>query len=122
MPPAAKSAEHSRLRIAETLSLLQENLPIQRRVLHTGDAVYQSGTAFNTLYIINSGFFKTVSITSDGREQMVGLHLRPEPGRTQAGLVCFLDTQQSGGHGELLWCLIAAALACLGAIMMHACW
>jgi len=66
----------TRERIADTLKLLHDVVPIQRRLLHAGDAVYQGGAAFNTLYIINSGFFKTVNLAADGREQMVGLHLR----------------------------------------------
>jgi CRP/FNR family transcriptional regulator, anaerobic regulatory protein len=71
-----EAGEHSRQRIAQTLQLLHDSVPIQRRVLHAGEVVYQGGTAFTTLYVINSGFFKTVNLASDGREQMVGLHMR----------------------------------------------
>ena len=76
LPTRAPAAAGRPLRIAETLSLLNEKLPLQRRVLHAGDFVYQSGTPFGMLFIINSGFFKTVRLSADGREQMVGLHLR----------------------------------------------
>ena len=62
--------------IADTLNLLNELLAPQRRVVHAGDVVYQSGESFGTLYILNSGFFKIVNQSADGREQVVGLKFR----------------------------------------------
>ena len=62
--------------IAETLVMLDEALAPQRRVVHTGDVIYQSGERFGTLYILNSGFFKVVNLSADGREQVVGLKFR----------------------------------------------
>jgi CRP/FNR family transcriptional regulator len=38
--------------------------------------VYQAGDRFEQLHVLHSGFFKTVNITADGREQVVGLHLK----------------------------------------------
>ncbi len=63
-------------RIAESLRLLEESLPIQRRVVHNGDTIYQAGEAFGCLYVMNSGFVKIVNLSQDGREQVVGLHFR----------------------------------------------
>lgn len=61
---------------ADTLKLLCEQLKPQRRVVHTGDVIYQAGERFGNLYILNSGFFKIVNLTADGREQLVGLKFR----------------------------------------------
>ena len=62
--------------VAETLVMLDEALAPQRRVVRTGDVIYQSGERFGTLYILNSGFFKVVNLSADGREQVVGLKFR----------------------------------------------
>jgi CRP/FNR family transcriptional regulator len=62
--------------IADTLELLNDKLAPQRRVVHAGDALYQSGERFANLYILNSGFFKIVTLSTDGREQVVGLKFR----------------------------------------------
>jgi len=61
---------------AETLRLLGEQLRPQRRVVHMGDTIYQAGERFGNLYILNSGFFKIVNLSADGREQVVGLKFR----------------------------------------------
>lgn len=63
-------------RIAQQLELLQDNVAIQRRVVRSGDVIYQAGQRFDCLYVLNSGFFKIVNLASDGREQVVGLHYR----------------------------------------------
>ena len=68
----AESAQH----IADTLKMLNDTLAPQRRVVHAGDVVYQGGERFGTLYILNSGFFKIVNQSADGREQVVGLKFR----------------------------------------------
>jgi CRP/FNR family transcriptional regulator, anaerobic regulatory protein len=68
--------QQAALRIAEELKLLQEHLPIQRRIVHAGDAVYQAGETFGYLYVLNSGFFKVVNMSADGREQVVALHFK----------------------------------------------
>jgi len=63
-------------RIAETLQLLAATLSPQRRVVHAGEAIYQSGDPFSHLYVLNSGIFKLLSLSADGREQVVGLKFR----------------------------------------------
>ena len=67
-----RASEH----IADTLKLLHDKLAPQRRVVHAGDTIYQAGERFANLYILNSGFSKIVSLSADGREQVVGLKFR----------------------------------------------
>lgn len=62
--------------VADTLKLLHERLAPRRRVVHAGDVIYSAGERFANLYILNAGFFKMVSVTSDGREQVVSLKFR----------------------------------------------
>jgi CRP/FNR family transcriptional regulator len=62
--------------IVEALRLLADHLAPQRRVVHAGDTLYQAGERFAHLYVLNSGFFKLLSVTADGREQVVGLKMR----------------------------------------------
>ncbi len=62
--------------IARSLKLLQDRLPILRRIVHEGDPIYRAGEDFGSLHIIHSGFFKAVNLSSDGREQVVGLHFK----------------------------------------------
>jgi len=69
----APAVQDDTRRIAETLKLLSDKLPIQRRVVRAGDTIYQAGERFSHLYVLNSGFFKIVNTASDGREQVVSL-------------------------------------------------
>ena len=62
--------------IAATLALVNERLAPQRRLVHAGEEIYQAGERFGNLYILNSGFFKIVSTSPDGREQVVSLKFR----------------------------------------------
>ena len=78
-PQAARSdhANHrASQRIGETLQLLARTLNPQRRVVRAGDSIYQSGDPFSHLYILNSGICKLLSLSADGREQVVGLKFR----------------------------------------------
>jgi CRP/FNR family transcriptional regulator len=75
--PAAGEAAGTRRLIEDTLQRLRASgLPLQRRLLHAGDAVYRCGEPFSELHVVNSGFFKVMTITADGREQVVGLHFK----------------------------------------------
>jgi CRP/FNR family transcriptional regulator len=71
-----QTAQTNSQRIAACLDLLRESLPIQRRVVHAGDALYQAGERFTNLHVLNSGMVKIVNLSPDGREQVVGLHFR----------------------------------------------
>ena len=78
-PATARSDEtnrHASQSIAETLALLNEVFAPQRRMVHAGDLIYQSGERFGNLYVLNSGFFKIVNLAPDGRELVVGLKFR----------------------------------------------
>ena len=75
-PRAAAGQQAVAQRITDTLRLLQDHVAITRRVMRAGDSLYQAGEHFGSLHIINSGFFKTVNLAPDGREQVVGLHFK----------------------------------------------
>ena len=62
--------------IAATLKMLSDALTPLRRMVHAGDVLYRAGERFGALYILNSGFFKIVNQSADGREQVVGLKFR----------------------------------------------
>jgi CRP/FNR family transcriptional regulator len=78
--PAATHRDEANRRasqtIADTLALLNEVFTPQRRMVHAGDLIYQSGERFGNLYVLNSGFFKIVNLAPDGRELVVGLKFR----------------------------------------------
>ena len=80
--PAARCAAHistdadGSQHIADTLRMLKDALAPQRRMVHTGDVVHHGGERFECLYIVNSGLFKIVNQSADGREQVVGFKFR----------------------------------------------
>jgi len=43
-----------------------------------GEALFRAGDRFRLLYIVHSGFFKTSSLTEDGRDQVTGFHMGGE--------------------------------------------
>ena len=63
-------------RIANALALMEQFLPLRRRMLSAGDSVYHTGEHFANLHVIHSGFFKLVAVSADGREQVVALHFK----------------------------------------------
>jgi CRP/FNR family transcriptional regulator len=88
---------------ADALKLLADKLAPQRRLVHAGDVIYQAGERFNNLYVMNSGFFKIVTLSPDGREQVVGLKFRGDwlgfDGIAQGVYSCdavAMDTAMSG--------------------------
>jgi CRP/FNR family transcriptional regulator, anaerobic regulatory protein len=62
--------------IGDVLNLLSRLLAPQRRLLRAGDVLYQAGERFGNLYVLNSGFCKIMTMSPDGREQVVGLKFR----------------------------------------------
>jgi CRP/FNR family transcriptional regulator len=120
-------------RIAEMLRLLQDKLPIQRRVMHAGERVYRAGEHFDRLFVVNTGFFKIVTSTTDGREQVVCLHFKGDwlgfdgiaPGQYDCDAVA-MDTGEvwairyedllsaCPGHPELLTALHEAMSRAIG--------
>ena len=72
-PHTAPSATE---RIGRTMAMLQQHLPPKRRMVHLGDAIHRAGERLDCLYVIHSGMVKTVNLSPDGREQVVGLHFK----------------------------------------------
>jgi len=62
--------------IGDTLERLRNYVPLQRWVVHAGDVLYTIGARFTSLFVPNSGYFKDVILTADGREQVVWLHFK----------------------------------------------
>ncbi len=97
-------------RIGRTLALLQQRLPLVRRVVHDGDTVYRAGDALECLFVIHSGCFKTVNLAPDGREQVVGLHFKGDwlgfDGIADERHVCDAVAMDTGE----LWCMPYDAL------------
>lgn len=73
-----RADEHQRAgqAIAEMLRQVQEQLRPQRRLVRAGERIYQAGEVFGHLYVLNSGLFKLVNLSADGREQVVALKFR----------------------------------------------
>lgn len=59
---------------ADDLSDMDDLTRVKRRVAK-GSALYRCGDAFETLYAVRSGSFKTVSVSRNGEEKVTGLHL-----------------------------------------------
>ncbi len=49
-----------------------------KRAYRRGDYLYRSGTKFESLYAIRTGFFKTQVLHEDGREQVTGFQMPGE--------------------------------------------
>ena len=62
--------------IAQHLALIESSVGVQRRILRAGQVVYQAGKSFTHLFVANSGAYKIVNLTRDGREQIVSLKFR----------------------------------------------
>ena len=67
-------------------------LVLSHRRLKLGQAMYRSGEAFQAIYLVRSGFIKTVVLLEDGREQVTGLYM---PGETLG-----MDGIASGSHAS----------------------
>lgn len=59
------------------LERLDEMVSTRRR-LKRGDHLYRSGSDFDAIYAIRSGFFKTDVLLEDGREQVTGFQMAGE--------------------------------------------
>ncbi len=62
------------------------------RRLKAGQALYRSGEIFGAVYLVRTGFVKTVVLLEDGREQVTGLHM--------AGEMLGMDGLASGRHAS----------------------
>jgi CRP/FNR family transcriptional regulator len=77
-PPSSPRNESASdgLRISNALHLVADSVPTQRRVVHAGDTLYRVGERFTHLHVVNSGMYKIVNLSVDGREQIVSLKFR----------------------------------------------
>jgi CRP/FNR family transcriptional regulator len=65
-------------------------LVAHRRRVHQGETLYRPGEAFDAVYAVRAGFFKTSRMAGDGREQVTGFHM--------SGELLGLDGIGSGQH------------------------
>ena len=57
---------------------LLEDIVYTRKRVKRGDVLYRAGSAFESLYAIRSGFFKSRVVLEDGRDQVTGFHMAGE--------------------------------------------
>jgi len=62
----------------------------RRRPVERGDCLFRAGDAMHAVYVARDGAFKTVTISEEGEEQVVGFHL--------AGELIGLDALGAGHH------------------------
>lgn len=62
-----------------------------KRKVARGASLYRPGEAFDSLYAVRSGAFKTVGVSHDGEEKVTGFYL--------SGELLGLDSISSGRHG-----------------------
>jgi CRP/FNR family transcriptional regulator len=55
-----------------------DDLVSTRRRIKRGDHLYRAGEAFDSIYAIRSGFFKTDVLLEDGRDQVTGFQMAGE--------------------------------------------
>jgi len=55
-----------------------DDLVSTRRRIKRGDHLYRAGAAFDSIYAIRSGFFKTDVLLEDGRDQVTGFQMAGE--------------------------------------------
>jgi CRP/FNR family transcriptional regulator len=60
----------------DALLLIERALPVQRRLVHEGDALYRQGDRFDQIYVVNTGVLKLVNRSSDGRERITGFRFK----------------------------------------------
>jgi len=69
-----------------------DHMMFSRRKVRVGQTLYREGDAFQYIYALRSGTFKSSLMTVDGREQVSSLHL--------AGEVMGLDGVAQGAHAS----------------------
>jgi len=55
-----------------------DSVVLSQRRLKLGQALFRSGEAFQAIYLVRSGFMKTMIVLEDGREQVTGLYMPGE--------------------------------------------
>jgi CRP/FNR family transcriptional regulator len=85
----------------EELEHIDTRLVASRRKLARGETLFRSGDPFDALFAVWTGFFKTVVISSHGREQVMGFQMAGEligltgidSGRHEVDAVALEDSQ-----------------------------
>jgi CRP/FNR family transcriptional regulator len=57
---------------------LLEGLVYTRKRVKRGETLYHAGAAFDSLYAVRSGFFKSATLLEDGRDQVTAFHMAGE--------------------------------------------
>lgn len=60
----------------ESLNLMQQHMVFGTRKVKAEEELYRCGEKFEKLYLISTGMFKVMNLTSDGREQLAGIYFR----------------------------------------------
>jgi CRP/FNR family transcriptional regulator len=55
-----------------------KQLVSSRKHIKRGEKLYSTGSVFNSIYIVHSGFLKSYVITQDGRDQVTGFQMAGE--------------------------------------------
>jgi CRP/FNR family transcriptional regulator len=118
--PRGRDADADKLasrNTADTLKLLADKLAPQRRVVRAGDVIYRAGERFNNLHVLNSGFFKLLTLSPDGREQVVSLKFRGDwlgfDGIAQGTYSCDAVAMDTGDVWAIRYdALLAACVSC----------
>ena len=55
-----------------------EKVVYARRRVRRGEALFNAGDEFHSIYAVRSGFFKTTILNEDGREQVTGFNMPGE--------------------------------------------
>ena len=71
-------------------SALLGNLEFTRKRVKRGEILYRAGGAFDAIYAVRTGFFKSSVLLEDGRDQVTGFHM--------AGEIVGMDGIASGSH------------------------
>ena len=71
---------------------LADDMVYTRKRVKRGDTLYRAGEAFDSLYAIRCGFFKSRVVLEDGRDQVTGFHM--------AGEIVGLDGIGTGSHAS----------------------
>ena len=59
-------------------SALFDDMVYTRKRVKRGESLYRAGAAFDSLYAVRSGFFKSSVVLEDGRDQVTGFHMPGE--------------------------------------------
>ncbi|HET9482367.1 MAG TPA: helix-turn-helix domain-containing protein [Xanthomonadales bacterium] len=58
------------------LELLRTLVPVRRIQVKAGQVLYRAGSAFDSIYVVHAGCFKTQLVSADGRERTTGFRMR----------------------------------------------